>query len=99
MVSPKIPHAYSEPEGDYDEDEQIARDKKVVEDYEPKLCNEISRWGTIGAISNKKIAGWESVTMQNTLEEAQMYNAVMTLPRGHPARRDMMEGFMALLRQ
>ena len=98
-VSPKIPHAYSEPEGDYDEDEQIARDKKVVEDYEPKLCNEISRWGTIGAISNKKIAGWESVTMQNTLEEAQMYNAVMTLPRGHPARRDMMEGFMASLRQ
>jgi len=72
--SPKIPYS----EG---EDEQIARDKKVAEDYEPKLCEEISRWGTLGAISREKVAGWESVMVKSNLETTQMYKAILTLPR------------------
>jgi len=90
--SPNIP--YSD-----DEDEQFARDKKVAEDYEPKLCEEISRWGTLGAVSRKKVAGWDSMTMKSTLETTQMYDAISTLPSDHPAHRAMMDGFMASLRR
>ena len=93
-LSPQIPYSY----GEYDEDEEIARDKQMVEDYEPKLCKEISRWGTLGAVSREKVAGWESMTVKSSLETAQMYEAVMTLPSDHPAHRAMMDGFMASLR-
>jgi hypothetical protein len=86
--TPKIPY----PDDEYDEYEQIARDtdKKVAEDYEPKLCEEIRRWGTLGAVSRKKVAGWES--MKSNLETAEMYKAIMTLPSDHPAHRAMMDG-------
>ena len=94
--SPKIPYSYSD--GEYDEEAQIAREKQVAEDYEPRLCEEISRWGTLGAVSRKKVAGWDSLTVKSSLETAQMYEAVMTLPRDHPAHRAMMDGFMASLR-
>ena len=94
--SPNIP--YSDGDGEYDEYEEIARDKQMVEEYEPKLCEEISRWGTLGVVSRKQVAGWESVAMKSSLETAQMYEAVMTLPRDHPAHRAMIDGFMASLR-
>ena len=94
--SPNIP--YSDGDGEYDEYEEIARDKQMVEEYEPKLCEEISRWGTLGAVSRKQVGEWESVAMKSSLETAQMYEAVMTLPRDHPAHRAMIDGFMASLR-
>jgi len=94
--SPKIP--YFELDDEYDEEGQIARDKKVAEDYEPKFCEEVSRWGTLGALSRKKMAGWDSMTVKSSLETAQMYEAVMTLPSDHPAHRAMIDGFMASLR-
>ena len=69
--SPKIP--YFIVDDVYDEEGQIARDKKVVEDYEPKFCEEISRWGTLGALSRKKVAGWHGMSMKSSMETAQMY--------------------------
>jgi len=87
--SPKIPYSDGE-------DEQITCNK-VVEDYELKLCEEISQWGTLGAISRKKVAGWELVMVKSNLETTQMYKAILTFPRDHPARRVMMDGFMTSL--
>jgi len=93
--SPKIP--YFIVDDVCDEEGQIARDTKVAEDYEPKFCEEISRWGTLGAVSRKKVAGWDSFTVKSSLETAQMYDAVMTLPSDHPAHRVIMGSFMASL--
>ena len=81
-----------------DEEAQIALDKKVAEDYEPRFCEEVSRWGTLGAVTRKKVAGWESMTVKSSLETAQMYDAIMTLPSNHPAHRALVDGFMASLR-
>jgi hypothetical protein len=101
--SPKIPYVdsdgeYDEDDEQYEDDKQDARDKQVAEDYEPKLCKEISRWGTLGAISSRKeVAGWVCETMESSLEQAQMYKAIMTLPRDHPAYMAMIRNFMASL--
>jgi len=95
--SPKIP--YFELDDEYNKEGQITWDKGVVEDYEPKFCEEINRWGTLGAVSRKKVAGWDSLTVKSSLETAQMYKAVMSLPRDHPAHRAMINGFVASLRR
>jgi len=49
--SPKMPYLD-------DQNEQIARDNlRVAEDYETKFWEEVSQWGTLGAVSRKKVPG------------------------------------------
>ena len=100
-IGPKIPYVMDDSdEEDYDivEEKQFARDKKIAEDYEPKLCEEVSRIGTLGALANKNIAGWESHTLESSLEEAQFCEAILTLPHDHPAQRAMMRNALSQLR-
>lgn len=78
-----------------DQNEQIARDKKVAEDYETNFWEEVSHWGTLGAVSRKKVAGWDSMRLKSNLQTAQIYDAIMTLPSDRPA---LVHGFMASLR-
>jgi len=82
--SPKIP--YTE---DSFEDTGIARDKALAEDYDVKLCEEVSRVGTLGAVACQKLAGWESSMVKSNMEDAQMAMAIMGLPTNHPARVNM----------
>ena len=72
--SPKIPYLD-------DKDEQFAEDKKVAEDYEPKLVKEYSQWKWLGAIARENVAGWKSWTLKSALQLAQIFE----LPDDHPA--------------
>ena len=89
--SPKIPYLD-------DQNKQIARDKNMAEDYETNFLQEVSRWGTLGAVSRKKVAGWDSMTLKSNLQTAQMYDAIMTLPSDHPAHMALVDDFMSSLR-
>lgn len=90
--SPKLRHLE-------EEDEEVAHDKKVAEDFDPKLCEEVGQWGTIGAEAMQKVAGWVTFTMRSGLETAQMAEAIRTLPIDHPAHRAMMEAVFSVLRR
>lgn len=72
--SPKIPHAEDsfEPTG-------IAREKALAENYDAKLCEEVGRMGTLGAVGQNRVAGWEASTLKSTKESAQMLKAIMGL--------------------
>ncbi|EDR09644.1 uncharacterized protein LACBIDRAFT_326145 [Laccaria bicolor S238N-H82] len=70
--SPNIPHAE-----DSHEDAGIAHDKALAEDYDAKLCEEVRRIGTFGAVTSKRLAGWESSTLKRNLELAQMMKTFM----------------------
>lgn len=37
-----------------DQNEQIAQDKKVAEDYETNFWEEVSQWGTLGEVVVRK---------------------------------------------
>jgi len=80
-----------------EEGEDIARDKQVAEDFDPELCEEVRRWGTLGAEAMKKVAGWEGSTLRSSLETAQMAEAIMALPMDHPAHRAMIENLFSSL--
>ncbi|KIK06042.1 hypothetical protein K443DRAFT_674606 [Laccaria amethystina LaAM-08-1] len=85
--SPDIPYS-----DDWFEDTGIARDKALAEDYDAKLCKEVSRIGTLGVVAGKKVAGWVASTLESDLELAQMAEAIMGLPANHPARVQMIQG-------
>ena len=75
------------------EDAGIARDKALAEDYDAKLCEEVSRFGTAGIFAFKKVAGWQGSTLKSSLQFAQMAEAIMELPDDHPAYVGMMRGW------
>ncbi|KAJ3500862.1 hypothetical protein NLJ89_g9602 [Agrocybe chaxingu] len=88
-------------EDEEDEEEnkkQVARDKAVAEEFDPRLCEEIERWGTLRAQVNKRVADWEGFTLKSSLQDAQMSEAIMGLPRDHPAFRSMMTNAMSSLK-
>jgi hypothetical protein len=85
--SPDIPYS-----DDWFEDTGIARDKALAEDYDAKLCKEVSRIGTLGVVAGKKVAGWKANTLESDMEFAQMAEAIMGLPTNHPARVQMIQG-------
>ena len=89
--SPKIPHAE-----DSFEATRIARDKALAEDYDAKLREEVSRLGTLGAVVHNKVAGWEASTLKSNIESAQMIEAIMGLPKNHPAHVAMVQNFRSL---
>ena len=89
--SPKIPHAE-----DSFEATGIAREKALAEDYDAKLCEEVSRLGTLGAVVRNKVAGWEASTLKSNIESAQMIEAIMGLPKNHPAHVAMVQNFRSL---
>lgn len=86
----KIPHAR-----DSFEATGIARDKALAEDYDPKLCKEVSRIGTAGVEFHKEVAGWQGSTLQSDLEFSQLAKAIMGLPAKHPARVEMIRGIFS----
>ena len=73
--SPEMPYT-----DDWYEDEGIARDKALAEDYDAKLCEEVSRMGALGAVASNKVAGWKASTLESDMEFAQMANEIMQLP-------------------
>ncbi|KIK06034.1 hypothetical protein K443DRAFT_307464 [Laccaria amethystina LaAM-08-1] len=78
--SPRIP-----PTEDAFEEAGIARDRAVAEEYDAKLCEEVSRLGTLEVVARQKLAGWEGSTLKGNMEYAQLTNAIMGLPHSHPA--------------
>jgi hypothetical protein len=82
-----------------EEDEEAARDKKVAEDFDPGLCEEVRRWGTVGAEAMQKVAGWEGFTIRSSLEIAQMADETRKLPIDHPAHIAMMQSVFRALRR
>ncbi|KAJ3513476.1 hypothetical protein NLJ89_g2925 [Agrocybe chaxingu] len=82
-----------------EEDEpEAANDKAVAEEYDPRLCEEVERRGTITARFMKKVAGWDASTLKGSLHEAQLLEATMELPDDHPAYRAMVQNVMSSLR-
>ena len=73
--SPEMPYT-----DDWYEDEEIARDKALAEDYDAKLCEEVRRMGALGAVASNKVAGWKASTLESDMEFAQMANEIMQLP-------------------
>ncbi|EDR08770.1 uncharacterized protein LACBIDRAFT_327083 [Laccaria bicolor S238N-H82] len=88
--SPDIPYT-----DDWFEEAGIARDKALAEDYDPKLCKEVSRIGTAGVEFHKEVAGWQGSTLQSDLEFSQLAKAIMGLPAKHPARVEMIRGIFS----
>jgi hypothetical protein len=91
--SPRIPDTK-----DVFEEAGIARDRAVAEEYDAKLCEEVSRLGTLEVIACQKLAGWEGSTLKSNMEYAQMTNAIMGLPHSHPAYVAMVQHYGNLLK-
>ncbi|CAA7270465.1 unnamed protein product [Cyclocybe aegerita] len=82
-----------------EEDEaEVANDKAVAEEYDPRLCEEVKRCGTLRAKFMKKAAGWEALTLKRNLEETQLVEATMELPDDHPVYRALVQNVMSSLR-
>jgi hypothetical protein len=83
-------------EEDYDKgwEKVAAKDRALAEAFDPKLCDEVSRFGEIMMLLAKgKIAGWTGSTLKSDLEQAQLVKAIMTLPRDHPAYVGLAQSF------
>ncbi|KIJ94513.1 hypothetical protein K443DRAFT_110298 [Laccaria amethystina LaAM-08-1] len=97
--SPDLPDRYAEDldedaeEDLYDEDAEIALQKALAEDFDVKLCEEVSQGGA-GVLAFKKVAGWQSSTLKSSLQFAQMAEVIMELPTDHPAYVGMMQNWL-----
>jgi hypothetical protein len=65
-----------------EEDEQAAEDAVLAQEFDVRLEREVSR-GLVGV--TKDLGGWYASTLEDDLEVAQLTEAIMTLPRSHPA--------------
>ncbi|PPQ70465.1 hypothetical protein CVT26_013912 [Gymnopilus dilepis] len=95
---------------DFDEDDDwfspacpaARQEKAFAEAFDAKLVQELqgdtSRVKLAMVDMTKNFAGWETSSIQCSLEYAQLANAMMSLPRGHFARIAFLEGFFDTLK-
>ena len=85
------------PDVPYDEDEEleIAHDKALAEEFDPKLAEEVRRWGTHGIAILNAVTRWESSTLKDSLERTQLSRALLWgLPIGHPVHQTLVKNIM-----
>jgi hypothetical protein len=70
--SGKLPLAYIDEDEDW-EAAEAENDREVAETFDKKLEDEVSRWGIIGVLASKRLAGWDAYTLGSSLEEAQFF--------------------------
>jgi|ERR1700691_4452180 hypothetical protein len=79
-------------EGDEDEEDDRVTAEKIAmaQNFDVKLVQEVSRGAVIMVDFTKKLGGWEAAMLHEHLQSAQYSEAIMTLPRSHPARRALL---------
>jgi hypothetical protein len=91
--SPDVPQGTTS--DDEDEELEVAHDKVLAEEFDPRLSEEVRRWGTHGVLILNAVTGWESSTLKDTLERTQLSRAILWgLPSGHPVHKALVKDIM-----
>ena len=77
---------------------EAEKDREMAEIFDKKLVDEVSRLNIVGVYGMKKLAGWEAYAMKSSLQEAQLAEAMFSLPPDHPYFAAYLRGFSASLK-
>ena len=78
---------------------EAEKDREMAEIFDKKLVDEVSRLNIVGVYGMKKLAGWEAAyAMKSSLQEAQLAEAMFSLPPDHPYFAAYLRGFSASLK-
>jgi hypothetical protein len=77
----------------------ITKDTKVAQQFDLKLTEQIPRGATRIVSITKRLCGWDAWMLESSLEEAQLMEAIETLPQSHPAYKTMIRSMFSSLRR
>lgn len=80
---------------DFDEDEEdqrlVEEETKLAQEFEVRLPRAFSTGAAEVVDITSKLCGWDATMLSQSLETAQYFEAIQTLPMRHPAYRDMVQ--------